>query len=175
MLLLILLLVQPYCLQAEEHLTAAVRQFAEQGDPEAQFSMGLRYDLGDGVERDPAIAARWFTQAAAKGIAGACLYLGMKYEFGVGVEQNKVAAVNWYEQAARQGQPQAAFLLGSLYLKLPTPNPVRGCAWLIFVEEQGYPGAEETRQEGCRDLAGNDEKKVKALLMQLKTKMDSAK
>ena len=44
-----------------------IHQLAEQGDPEAQCSMGIRYDLGDGIERDPIKAAEWFYQDISGG------------------------------------------------------------------------------------------------------------
>lgn len=162
-------------LRADDQLTDRIRQLAEQGNPEAQFSMGLRYDLGDGVERDPELAAQWFAEAASAGVAGACLYLGMKYEFGAGVKQDKAAAINWYEQAAVQGWPQAAFLLGSLYLiSLPTPETVRGCAWLSIADDQGYPGAEGVRQQKCSALDRDAEQEVTALVRRLEERMASS-
>jgi TPR repeat protein len=159
---------------ADNQLTDRIRQLAEQGDREAQFSMGLRYDLGDGVERDPELAAQWFAKAAAAGVNGACLYLGMKYEFGAGVKQDKNEAVRWYEEAAVQGWPQAAFLLGSLYLSLPTPETVRGCAWLSIADDQGYPGAERAQRERCSALDRDAEQEVTALVRRLEERMASS-
>ena len=62
LLLLILLLMQPSFIWADQ-LLIDTQQLAEQGDGEAQFSMGLRYDTGDGVERDPKQAVKWFSKA----------------------------------------------------------------------------------------------------------------
>ncbi|MCI5146368.1 MAG: sel1 repeat family protein [Candidatus Electrothrix sp. AR3] len=164
--LLGLLLFQPCYLWADEQLTQEIRQLAEQGDPEAAFSMGLRYDLGDGVERDPELAAQWFEKAAKKKIAGAYLYLGMKYEFGAGVGQDKQTAIDWYKQAALRGWPQAAFLLGNLYLHLSTPNSIHGCAWLTLAAAQGYPGAEEVKANACSHFTNEMDRKTTALSRQ---------
>jgi|GEM_PF-7057469 len=52
------------------------RLAAEQGDSEAQFSLGLIYSLGKGVEKDKAEAAKWLRLAAEQGHAYAKLQLG---------------------------------------------------------------------------------------------------
>ena len=36
---------------------------AEQGNMRAQFNLGVFYNLGEGVEREPEEAVRWFLQA----------------------------------------------------------------------------------------------------------------
>ncbi len=161
--------------QAAVQLVDRIRILAEQGDREAQFSMGLRYDLGDGVERNPELAAQWFTKAATPGVAGACLYLGMKYDFGTGVRQDKAAAIRWYEQAAVQHWPQAAFLLGSLYLTLATPDPVQGCSWIIIAEEQRYPGAEQTRLQQCAELEKDVSRQVEGFSSRLRQRIRDSK
>ncbi|MCI5222349.1 MAG: sel1 repeat family protein [Candidatus Electrothrix sp. AR4] len=162
-------------LKADDQLTKRIRLLADQGDREAQFSMGLRYDLGDGVVRDPELAVHWFAKAAAAGVSGACLYLGMKYEFGAGVKQDKEAAINWYERAAVQGWPQAAFLFGSLYLTRSNEDFLQGCAWLFIAAEQEYPGAEQTRLQKCSGGGNGFDRKVMALSHQLRQQMLDAK
>lgn len=52
-----------------------IKAAAEKGDPEAQFLLGLQYKVGDGVDRDPVVAAKWISQAAAAGHAEAKLVL----------------------------------------------------------------------------------------------------
>ena len=163
LLFLIVLIMQPLSLRADDQLFIDTLQLAKQGDPEAQFSLGLLYDTGGRGKRNPAQAVYWFKKAAAAGVAGACLYLGMKYEFGAGVTQNRKKAYRWYEQAALQGWPQAAFMLGSLYLRSSPADQVRGCTWLGIAAEQGYPGAEQARQQACSDLNTKTARKAKKL------------
>ncbi len=155
----------------DEQLIHDIQLLAKQGDPEAQFSLGLRYDLGDGVERNPKLAAEWFTMAANSGISGACLYLGIKYEFGAGVEQDKNAAEQWYQQAAHQGWPQAAFMLGNLYLSAPKVQQIKGCGWLTVATDQGYPGAKESFQQRCSRLSKKDRRKTDKLVRTLNKKI----
>jgi len=47
------------------------RKAAEAGDPMAMFLLGEMYEIGEGVEKDPVLAASWFDKAAALGHAGA--------------------------------------------------------------------------------------------------------
>ena len=39
---------------------AALLEQAEQGDPRAQFVVGERYDVGQGIPQDDAEAVRWY-------------------------------------------------------------------------------------------------------------------
>ena len=43
------------------------REAAKQGNPEAQFDLGLMYERAQGVSEDPAEAALWYRKAAAQG------------------------------------------------------------------------------------------------------------
>ena len=45
------------------------RKAAEQGDPDAQFHLGLCYDEGCGVPENKAEAIKWFQKAAEQGHA----------------------------------------------------------------------------------------------------------
>jgi uncharacterized protein len=74
---------------------------AEAGDAEAQFSMGHLYRMGEGVPRDPAIAADWFARAAAQGHGHAMLNLALMHEQGSGVARDLALA---YAHAARAGR-----------------------------------------------------------------------
>ncbi len=52
---------------------SAMRLFrlaANQGDPEAQISLGFMYAEGQGVPQDDAEAVRWYRKAAEQGHAG---------------------------------------------------------------------------------------------------------
>ena len=74
---------------------------AEAGHAEAQFSMGHLYRAGEGVPRDAAIAADWFSRAAAQGHGHAMLNLALMHEQGAGVARDLALA---YAHAARAGR-----------------------------------------------------------------------
>lgn len=121
-----------------------IREQAEIGDPEAQFSLALMLDQGDRIEMEKQEAVTWFTRAAEQNLAGACLYLAIKYEYGNTVEQDVKKAAHWYRKAALQGWPSAQYFLGMLHLsgkKIPV-NRVKAFTWLSLAAEQDYPNAQ---------------------------------
>ncbi|MDD1627196.1 MAG: caspase family protein [Methylococcaceae bacterium] len=74
---------------------------AQQGDAEAQVTLGEIYEkgLGGGVA-DPKLAAQWYLKAAEQGNSRAKVNLGYLYEKGLGVKQDKAVALNWYRKAS---------------------------------------------------------------------------
>ena len=88
---------------------------AEQGDPEAQYKLGLLYQKGRGVEQDYAKAVEWFQKAADKNHALAQYELGVAYRRGQGVEKDYAKALKWYRKAADQGCAPAQCDLGFMY------------------------------------------------------------
>jgi TPR repeat protein len=88
---------------------------AEQGAPQAQFSMGVLYANGDGVPRDERRAAAWYRSAAEQGDASAQNNLGVMYANGQGVQQDDAQAVRWYRCAAQQGHALAQYNLVGMY------------------------------------------------------------
>jgi len=91
------------------------RPLAEQGDIIAQFNLGLMYDKGLGVPRDPAEAAEWFRRAAEQGDAIAAYNLGLMYAEGRGVAQDYGKAADWYKFAMERAHPGAMLNLAILY------------------------------------------------------------
>src|SRR5512134_1893782 len=54
-----------------------LRPLAKQGLPEAQYSLGVMYDNGRGVQQDYAEAMKWYRKAAEQGDAPAQYNLGV--------------------------------------------------------------------------------------------------
>ena len=61
---------------AQDNSIEAFRTRANAGDADAQFSLGVKYDNGEGVPQDDIEAASWYRQAAEQGIAAAQYNLG---------------------------------------------------------------------------------------------------
>ena len=90
------------------------RPLAEQGDAEAQYNLGLMYDLG--IDRpDYAEAVKWYRLAAEQGLAEAQASLGVMYYQGKGVPRDYAEVVKWYRLAAEQGYLLAQVVLGIMY------------------------------------------------------------
>lgn len=73
---------------------------AGQGNPFAQYYLGVMYEQGLGTAQNSSEAARWFHQAAASGVAAAQKDLALLYQQGRGVKQNDIAAYALFELAA---------------------------------------------------------------------------
>lgn len=89
---------------------------ATAGNPDAEFRVGVQYEVGANVATDPAQAAAWYRKAADKGFAQAEHSLGVLYEFGNGVPEDYATAAQWYRKAAEQGFAPAQFSLGLCYV-----------------------------------------------------------
>jgi len=89
---------------------------ANAGNPEAEFKMGVKYELGAQVPKDPSKAAEWYRKAAEKGYLEAQHSLGVLYEFGNGVPLDYATAAQWYSKAADKGFAPAEFSLGLCYV-----------------------------------------------------------
>jgi TPR repeat protein len=90
----------------------AVKAKAAQGDVFAQFSLGVAYAEGQGVEKNSRMALEWYRKAANQGYVGALYNLGMMYGTGRDVERDYAQAVRWFRKAADQGLAAAQFNLG---------------------------------------------------------------
>lgn len=92
------------------------RMAADQGDVNAELSIGGLYYFGEGVTLDYAEAMRWYRMAADHGSAPAQYAVGSIYEHGQSVVQDYGEALRWYRMAAAQGNTRAEVNLGNLYL-----------------------------------------------------------
>ncbi len=93
------------------------RPLAEQGNIEAQFNLGIMFELGNGVSKDLKEALRWYRLAADQGDAMAQYNVGVYYAQGMGVAKDFKESMRWTRLAAQQGDTLAQFNLGSMYYK----------------------------------------------------------
>jgi len=87
------------------------RLAADQGDPDAQYVLGVSYDwgervpkgcLGEGVPKDYKEAFKWYRLSAEQGYAEAQYNLGVLHYHGRGVLQDHEEAAKWWKLAAEQ-------------------------------------------------------------------------
>ena len=83
----------------------------ELSNPDSQFTLGLMYVDGKGVEKDPSTAVQWFLKAARQNHAEAQYRLGEMYKDGVGVKTNTKQAKLWLAKAADSGLTKASRVL----------------------------------------------------------------
>ena len=89
---------------------AAYREWlplAEEGGAEAQFNLGIMYNLGQGVAQSKVTAATWYRRSAEQGDADAQYNLAIMFMNGEGIPQNNVLAYALFDLAAAD-DPDAA-------------------------------------------------------------------
>ena len=130
----------------KNHIEAAkwFRLAAEQGHADAQFSLGVCYEKGIGVDQDYTEAVDWYRMAAEQGDAIAQCNLGLCYKNGIGVDQDYTEAVDWYRMAAEQGDAIAQYNLGDCYVNGigVDQDYVEAVKWYRLAAEQGDADAQ---------------------------------
>ncbi|GDX61450.1 hypothetical protein LBMAG32_09840 [Nitrosomonadaceae bacterium] len=87
------------------------RPLADQGDVDAQYNIGLMYEVTQNYKE----AVKWYRLAAVQGNEEARYNIGVLYAQGHGVTQNYKEAVKWLRLAAEQGDAKAQYNIGVLY------------------------------------------------------------
>lgn len=120
---------------------------ANDGEPVAQYHLGLMYDEGKGVRADPLQARQWYERAARVGYAEAQFRLGRLHADGKGGAADGVQAARWYLLAAGQGHLDAQYSLGTMFkLGRGVPeDPVQAYLWFNRAAEQGLGNAQVQR------------------------------
>ncbi|MDH5435432.1 MAG: SPOR domain-containing protein [Gammaproteobacteria bacterium] len=116
---------------------------AEDGNMIAQFSLGMMYHDGYGVEKNEIEAANWFLKSAEQGFAPAQFNLGNAYKFGRGVQQNTALAIQWWHKSADQDSASAQFNLAIAYYYGDgvDKNETEGMKWFRKAAENNHPEA----------------------------------
>jgi murein DD-endopeptidase MepM/ murein hydrolase activator NlpD len=122
---------------------------AEAGDAEAQFRLGLLFDLGQGVPRDLATAYVWYRRAAEAGLAQAQFNVAVMQDSGLVGPRNAVEAARWYRKAAVQGHHRAQYNLAQLYTSGDgvLSNIARAKAWYRVAAHGGLTAAADKLAE----------------------------
>ncbi|HKQ36542.1 MAG TPA: tetratricopeptide repeat-containing serine protease family protein [Verrucomicrobiae bacterium] len=132
---------------------------AEQGDAEAQYNLGLMYDMGIGAPKNYSESGKWYAKAAAAGIAEAQFQLAVRYyEHAKQAKENYVKAFSIFYKAALQGMAEAQYNVALMYQLgrgVPT-NRVEAYKWYIISSAQGYTKSLAARENLAGDLAAKD-------------------
>jgi TPR repeat protein len=113
-----------------------LRKAADQGDADAQCTLGLMHERGSGVHQDLELAAAWYARAAEQGHADAQFRLGSALEQGGCVPIDDAAAEESYRKAAAQGSAEAQNRLGQIL------EGAEAVQWCRRAAEQGLPEAQ---------------------------------
>jgi TPR repeat protein len=117
---------------------------AEGGDADAQYKLGVSYDVGEGVAEDDVEAVKWYRKAAEQAHSHSQYNLGVMYRGGKGVPKDDVEALKWTRKAAEHGDSDAQHILGIVYgsgLGVPKDD-VEALKWTRKAAEQGVASAQ---------------------------------
>ena len=115
---------------------------AEQGNVQAQFSVGYMYAAGEnGFERNLTKAAEWYRKAAEGGHANAQANLGNMYMVGA---KDLPMALYWFQQAVDQGNAIAQNAMAGMYANGNGVPRDQQKAITLYQKaaDQGYPSAQ---------------------------------
>ena len=118
-----------------------LRLWAEKGEPDAQFDLGLRLVTGEGIKKNEKDGAEFIRKAAIQNHLRAQCVLGSLFEEGVGLEKNLAKAHEWYLKSANSGFPLAQHSLGILYDegKGVAKDPKQAAVWYRNAANQDFP------------------------------------
>jgi len=126
-----------------------LRQMAEQGDDDAENSLGLHYAQGDGVKLDEHEAVRWFLRAAQHGNVAAQSKLGSIYYSGRGVRKDLTQAYFWMVVARLSGDEASKTLSPGIRYELTrdqvTAIEVEAGRWLHQQRQKSKPSAGQSK------------------------------
>lgn len=78
------------------------KKWAQQGDVDAAYNLGLIHQHADGVRYDPVEAMRWYRQAAEGGDKASRIQLGLMYQNGEGVPADPAKAHEWFTKSRQE-------------------------------------------------------------------------
>lgn len=118
---------------------------ADEGEPEAQFILGLTYRDGwDGTVRAGSLTARWCELADEVGDQRPGLVLSLLRQEKAPVRKDAIRAITWLNAAAEHGDDYARVILGEMLLE---GNGVpadwrRGAEWITKAARAGFAPAQ---------------------------------
>jgi len=142
--------------------------YAANGDPRAQYTMGVMHRRGAGVEQDDREALLWFLAAAESGHMLGQYAAGLAFDQGRGIERDFDNALHSLRQAALNGHAAAPVQLGNVYFDKANPaadNAKAHFGWTI-AKRRNAPGAGENLYKLARTINEEDKQRATAYLYQ---------
>jgi len=123
----------------------ALKESADNGDPQACFDLACCLEDGRGVEQQPDAAFELFQKAADSGLAAAQYRIGFAHAYGVQVPADYDEAIKWYTLAAEQGHCDAQYALGMAhqYELVAHNDPEAAARWYTLAADQGHKMAKQ--------------------------------
>jgi len=118
-----------------------LRSWADRGDADAQFELGLRMITGEGVKKNLEEGVKSIEQAAKQKHLRAQHIMGTLYEDGVGVKKDLAKAAEWYRTSADLGFALSQHSLAVLYEDGSgvAKDTTKAAEWFKKAADQGNP------------------------------------
>ncbi|MEN3943555.1 tetratricopeptide repeat protein [Prosthecobacter sp. SYSU 5D2] len=147
-----------------------LRAWADNGDADSQFELGLRLLTGEGLVKNETEGVAWVEKAANQKHLRAQFIMGSIYEDGMGVKQNDATAFDWYRKSAENGFAPAQHAVAMAYdlgkgVKL---NAEKATEWLEKSAEQNHAPAQTALAAKYERGVGTDKSPAKAALFYLR-------
>lgn len=98
---------EPRPIKVTAEMVAAMRHVAEQGDPNAQITVGFFYEGGQGVPVNFDEAAIWYEKAAQAGASRGAQVLGLLHARTDWQKANPSVGLGWLDTAIALGRTEA--------------------------------------------------------------------
>lgn len=111
-----------------------LNKLSDEGNAEAQNTLGALYYEGNYVEKNYELAAQYYIAAARKGHSLAMSNAGYCYYYGNGVKQDYAEAFKYFSKAVGLGEYDATNMLGDMYRDGKFVEEDKDMAFKIYTE-----------------------------------------
>ncbi len=121
-----------------------LHSWADRGDADAQFELGLRMITGEGVKKNLEEGVKFVEKAAKQKHLRAQHVFGTLYEDGVGVKKDFAKAAEWYRTSAELGFALSQHSLAAMYEegKGVKKDTTKAAEWFKKAADQGNPASQ---------------------------------
>lgn len=157
-------------LSAQQAYSQELQTWAERGEADAQFELGLRLITGEGVKKNLEQGVHYIELAARQKHLRAQHILGTLYEDGIGVKKDLAKAASWYRTSADLGFALSQHSLAVLYEegRGVKKDTARATEWFRKAAEQGNPPSQTAYAAKLEHGDGATKNTAKAALWYLK-------
>ncbi|WP_395744332.1 tetratricopeptide repeat protein [Prosthecobacter sp.] len=147
-----------------------LRTWADRGDADAQFELGLRLITGEGLKKNIEEGIKSVERAAKQKHLRAQYVLGSLYEDGEGVKKDLAKAVEWYRSSAELGFAASQHSLAVMYEegKGVQKDTAKATEWFKKAADQGNPPSQTAYATKLERGDGVAKSSAKAALWYLK-------
>ena len=147
-----------------------LQDWADRGDADAQFELGLRMITGEGVKKNLEEGVKSVEKAARQKHLRAQHVLGTLYEDGVGVKKDLAKAAEWYRSSAELGFALSQHSLAAMYEegKGVKKDTAKAAEWFKKAADQGSPPSQTAYASKLERGDGVAKSTAKAALWYLK-------